>query len=115
MRQPPSQRIRTIPPTGALYMSKHLDYPPFFQIITVLEECPSSIFLYVRLWKNKNVFQTFVKKKDVQERYSIDTEDFFQHLCCLQNAKVLFFEEAESYFLITLLFPDIIAEGKALC
>lgn len=116
MRQPASRRTHTTSHfTEILCMSKFLEYPPFVNVVSVLEECPYSISIYIRLWKEKNIFQNVVHKRDIQEKYHISEQDFLKHLSSLQSAKVLFFEEYEFHFLVNHVMPEISVERKMLC
>lgn len=96
-------------------MKVNLDYPSFPNLISVLEGHPSSIFIYVRLWKNRKCYQTITTKKDIQEKYLIDEDNFRKHLFDLQSVEVISFEEKEDSFLITHKTPSIHTEGYMLC
>jgi hypothetical protein len=96
-------------------ISKPLDYPPFYNVVNVLESCPLSIFMYIMIWKNRSGFQTIVNKDTIQEKYLTDQDNFRKHLFHLSDINIIFFTENENSFVITLDQPQIKAEGYTLC
>lgn len=96
-------------------MKKSLDYPQLSSLIAVLEWCPTSIFIYVLLWKKRLLWQTIVIKDKIQEEYLTDEDNFLKHLFDLQDAHVLHFIQTDKMFVVSHHSPDISAHGYTLC
>jgi hypothetical protein len=97
------------------FMKANLDYPSFPNLISVLEGSPSSIFIYIRLWKNRKGYQTVTTKEDIQEKYLIHEDNFLKHLFDLHSVEVISFEEKRDSFVITHQIPTIHTQGYMLC
>jgi hypothetical protein len=96
-------------------MKKLIDYPSYSNVVSVLEECPSSIFIYLLLWKNRIGYRTIAIKEFIEEKYFIHEDIFLEHLFALQATNVLFFDERKSAFVITHQNAEVNAEGYMLC
>lgn len=95
--------------------SKNLDYPPFFYIIQILENCPLSIFVYVSLWKARCGCRTTVEKSQIQQKYLIDEDNFRKHLFSLRDLQIVFFSENVDSFVIFHSEPQISPGAHILC
>ncbi len=97
------------------YFFMPIDYPPYFFLIKVFDNCPGAIFVYILLWKNHREDSFVVPKNDIREKYLTFLQNFREYLLSLENLSLLNFEEEEKSFRITLNKQEINAKGYMLC
>jgi hypothetical protein len=92
-----------------------MKYPPYSNIIHVLDQCPIAILVYISLWKIDDGKTFSLKKKEILHNYLPVFPDFYTHLSLLQKSKILSFFEEEDNLEFQFFLPEIKAEGNTLC
>lgn len=84
-------------------MQKYEDFPPIKNFMRVLKVCPRSALLYVQLWKKRNQWLKLeILKRDIRPYFLISPTLFINLLCPLMSLALVFVEENEDNFHITL-------------
>jgi hypothetical protein len=90
------------------------DYPPYSAIITILENCPSAIFTYIQLWKNRIDNEVSVKKGPLFEKDFTWFQNLKEHLFALEQQNLIqHSEDFDGYMVV--LRGQTPGEGQTLC
>jgi len=73
-------------------MSDYINFPPSSILINILEECPRSALVYLKLWEIKDKSNKIkFRKKEVRRKFFISNTVLRNHLYALEAARLLDF------------------------